>query len=123
MRWRRRFGKAPQGVGGFSLVEAMFAVVLLGSGLLAAAALVSVSVHSWRRAGEMTAAVAAVAEIADSFGVFGVSGAGSREYAWGRVVWGDPHPVGTLMEVSLRASARDSTRTELLRVVATVPDR
>ena len=111
------------GSGGFTLVEAMFATVLLCTGLLAAATLVSVSVHAWRRAGEMTAAVVAVAEIADSFGVYGASGGGSREYAWGRVVWDDPVPVGALAQISVRANARDSARTELLGVTATVAVR
>ena len=115
-------GTVPRGSGGFSLVEAMFALVLLCSGLLAAAALMSVAVRGWHRAGQMSVAVRAVAEIADSFGVFGVSGGGSREYGWGSVVWDAPIPTGTLMEVELRASARASTA-ELLRVVTTVRNR
>ena len=117
-----RFGRRGQGSEGFTLVEAMFAVLLLCSGLLAVATLASVAVHSWRRAGEMTVAVVAVGEIADSFGVFGVAGGGRRQYAWGTVVWGDPIPLGAgVQQVSIRASVWDTTRTELVRVVATVP--
>lgn len=107
---------------GFTLVEAMLAVVLLSAGLLATAALGSVALHSWRRAGELTAAVVAAGEMADSFGVFGVSGGGSRQYPWGTLVWDDPVPVGRrLLQVAIQANPRDSTRTELLQVIATVP--
>lgn len=111
----------PRASAGFTLVEAMFAVVLLSTGLLGVAALVSVAVQTWRRAGEMTAAVVAVGEIADSFRVFGVSGGGGRQYPWGTVAWDDPVPVdGWLLRVGIRASTLDSTEGELLRVAATV---
>ena len=106
---------------GFTLVEAVLAVVLLSTGLLATAALGSVSVRSWRHAGELTAAVVAAGEIADSFGIFGVSDGGRRRYPWGTLVWDDPAPLGgRLLQVAFRATASDSTRAELLRVVATV---
>ncbi len=119
-----RLRAALRNAGGFTLVEAMFAVVLLCTGLLSVAALVSVALHTWRRAGGMTAAVVAVAETADSFGVFGVSGGGSRQYPSGTVVWDDPLPVdGRLLRVVIRANSLDSTRTELLRVAVTVPVR
>lgn len=109
---------------GFTLVEALFAVVLLSAGLLGVAALVSVSVHTWRRAGEMTAAAAAVGEIADSFRIFGVSSGGSRLYTWGTVVWEDPVPLeGWLLRVGIRASALDSAGVELLHARATVRAR
>lgn len=107
---------------GFTLVEAMLAVVLLCTGLLATAALGSVSVRSWRHAGELTAAVVAAGEIADSFGIFGVSDGGRRRYPWGTLAWDDPAPLGgRLLRVVIHATAFDSTRAELLRVVATVP--
>ena len=107
---------------GFTLVEALLAIVLLCTGLLATAALGSVSVHSWRRAGELTSAVVAAGEVADSFGIFGVSAGGHRRYPWGTLAWDDPVPLGgRLMQVAIRASAHDSTRAELVRVVATVP--
>ena len=105
-------------------MEALFAVVLLSAGLLGVAALVSVSVQTWRRAGEMTAATAAVGEIADSFRIFGVSSAGSRRYPWGTVVWEDPVPLeDRLLRVGIQASALDSSRVELLRARATVRAR
>ena len=107
---------------GFTLVEAMLAIVLLCTGLLATAALGTASLHSWRRAGELAAAVVAAGEIADSLGLFGASGGGRRQYPWGTLVWDDPVPLGgRLLQVVIRASAQDSTRAELLRVTATVP--
>lgn len=107
---------------GFTLVEAILAIVLLCTGLLAAAALGTASLHSWRRAGELTAAVVAAGEIADSLGLFGVSGGGTRAYPWGALIWDDPVPLGgRLLQVVIRASAHDSTRAELLRVTATLP--
>ncbi len=106
---------------GFTLVEAMLAIVLLCTGLLATAALGTGSLHSWRRAGELAAAVVAAGEIADSLGLFGASGGGTREYSWGAVTWDDPVPLGgRLLQVVIRAGAHDSTRAELLRVTATV---
>lgn len=109
---------------GFTLVEALFAVVLLSAGLLGVAALVSVSAKTWRRAGEMTAAAAAAAEIADSFRIFGVSSGGSRRYPWGTMDWEDPVPLGgRLLRVDIQASALDSARLELLRVRATLRAR
>lgn len=112
----------PAASAGFTLVEAVLAVVLLATGLLATAALGSVSIHAWRRAGEVTAAVVAAGEIADSFAIFGVSGGGTRRYPWGTLVWDDPVPLGgRLLQVAIRASVPDSTRSELLRVTATVP--
>lgn len=107
---------------GFTLVEAMLAIVLLCTGLLAAAALGTASLHSWRRAGELAGAVAAAGEIADSLGLFGASDGGMRQYPWGVLVWDDPVPLGgRLLQVVIRASAHDTTRAELLRVTATVP--
>lgn len=112
----------PTAPAGFTLVEALLAIVLLCTGLLATAALGSVSVHAWRRAGELTAAVVAAGEAADSFGILGVVGEGSRQYPWGTLAWDDPVPLGgRLVQVTIRASARDTARAELLRVVATVP--
>ena len=107
---------------GFTLVEAMLATMLLCTGLLAAAALGTASLHSWRRAGELAAAVVAAGEVADSLGLFGASGAGTRQYPWGALVWDDPVPLGgRLLQVVIRANAHDTTRAELLRVTATVP--
>lgn len=107
---------------GFTLVEAMLATVLLCTGLLAAAALGTTSLHSWRRAGELAAAVVAAGEIADSLGLFGASDGGTRQYPWGVLVWDDPVPLGgRFLQVVIRASAHDTTRAELLRVTATVP--
>lgn len=106
---------------GFTLVEAILAIVLLSTGLLATAALGTASLRSWRRAGELAAAVVAAGEVADSFGIAGVSSGGSRQYPWGALVWDDPVPLGgRLMQVVIRASAHDSTRADLLRVTATV---
>ena len=106
---------------GFTLVEAMVATVLLCTGLLAAAALGTASLHSWRRAGELAAAVVAAGEIADSLGFFGASDGGTRQYPWGTLVWDDPVPLGgRLLQVVIRASAHDTTRAELVRVTATV---
>ena len=113
---------APAACAGFTLVEAMLAIVLLSTGLLATAALGIGSLHSWRRAGELTGAVVAAGEIADSLGLFGVSGGGRRQYPWGTLTWDDPVPLGgRLLQVAIRASAHDTTRAELLRVTATVP--
>lgn len=113
---------APAARAGFTLVEAMLAIVLLCTGLLATAALGTVSLRSWRRAGELAAAVVAAGEVADSLGIFGVSVGGSRQYPWGALTWDDPVPLGgRLLQVVIRASAHDSTRAELLRVTATVP--
>ena len=107
---------------GFTLVEAMLAVVILATGLLAAGALGSVSMRAWRRAGEVTAAVVAAGEVADSFALFGVSVGGTRRYPWGTLAWDDPVPLGgRLLQVGIHATAPDSTRPELLRVTATVP--
>ena len=107
---------------GFTLVEAMLAIMLLCTGLLAAAALGTVSLHSWRRAGELAGAVAAAGEVADSLGLFGASHGGMRQYPWGVLVWDDPVPLGgRLLQVVIRASAHDTTRAELLRVTTTVP--
>lgn len=107
---------------GFTLVEAMLAIVLLCTGLLAAAALGTASLHSWRRAGELAAAVVAAGEIADSLGLLGASAGGTRQYPWGALVWDDPVPLGgRLLQVVIRASAHDTTRAELLRVTTIVP--
>ncbi len=109
---------------GFTIVEAMVAIVLLSTGLLATAALGTASLRSWRRAGELTAAVAAAGELADSLGLFGASAGGTRPYPWGALAWDDPVPTGgRLARVVIRANPRDSTRVELLRVTATVPAR
>lgn len=107
---------------GFTLVEAMLAIVLLCTGLLATAALGTGSLHTWRRAGELAAAVVAAGEIADSLGLFGASDGGTRQHPWGVLAWDDPVPLGgRLLQVVVRASAHDTTRAELLRVTATVP--
>ena len=103
-------------------MEAMLAIVLLCTGLLATAALATGSLHAWRRAGELAAAVVAAGETADSLGLFGVSGSGTRRYPWGALTWDDPVPLGgRLLRVVIRASAHDTGRPELLRVTATVP--
>lgn len=120
-RWSSRWAP-PAASAGFTIVEAMLAIVLLCTGLLAAAALGTASLHSWRRAGDLAAAVAAAGEIADSLALFGASDGGTRRYPWGVLVWDDPVPLGgSLLRVVIRASAHDSTRAELLRVTATVP--
>ncbi len=122
MSGSRRAPSAATASAGFTLVEAMLAIMLLCTGLLATAALGTASLRSWRRAGELAAAVVAAGEIADSLGLFGASGGGTRQYPWGVLVWEDPVPLGgRLLQVVIRASAHDTTRAELLRVTATVP--
>lgn len=122
MSGARRAPSAASASAGFTLVEAILAIMLLCTGLLAAAALGTASLRSWRRAGELAAAVMAAEEIADSLGLFGASGGGTRQYPWGVLVWEDPVPLGgRLLQVVIRASAHDTTRAELLRVTATVP--
>lgn len=118
----RRAPPAGSGSAGFTIMEAMLAIVLLCTGLLAASALGTASLHSWRRAGELSAAVVAAGEIADSLALFGASDGGMRRYPWGVLVWDDPVPLGeSLLRVVIRASSHDSTRAELLRVTAMVP--
>ncbi len=122
MSGSRRAPPAATASAGFTLVEALLAIMLLCTGLLAAAALGTASLQSWRRAGELGAAVVAAGEIADSLGLFGASSGGARQYPWGVLVWEDPVPLGgRLLQVVIRASAHDTTRAELLRVTATVP--
>lgn len=103
---RRREGRARRG--GFTLVEVIVAVVLLGVGLLASVSMVSLAARTLGEARRVSLAAAAAESLADSLLRSGRPGAsGLRAYPWGVLRWGPGERPG-----ELRVAATDSVPVE-----------
>lgn len=94
---------------GFSLVELIFALLVLQFGILAAAGLVLLAQKNLNHAELVTRGVLEVGRVADSLARGGEEGSGSLDYSWGRILWGVPeNGLGTLEVVAVPLSGEDT---------------
>ena len=94
---------------GFSLVELIFALLVLQFGILAAAGLVFLAQKDLIRAELVTRGVLEAGRVADSLALHEEEGPGSLGYSWGRVLWEVAEDgLGTLEVVAVPLAGEDT---------------
>ncbi len=94
---------------GFSLVELVFALLVLQVGLLATAGLVFLAQESMLRAELTVRGVIEARRVADSLARSGDGGSGTLAYPWGEVSWPlPPDGLGGVRVVAVSAERGDT---------------
>lgn len=97
---------------GFSLVELIFALLVLQVGMLATAGLVLLAQRSMLRAELTVRSVLETGWLADSLASSGGGGSGTRVYPWGQVSWPlAPDGLGGIRVVAVSVLGGDTLAT------------